>query len=319
MCVRAINLDMGPLANSEVFSSIQFHGSRPMAVILTGDNQLLLSPQNDLIFKILFGSEKTVHLLSSLISALTGESYGNLLIQNPFLLRNYPLEKEAVLDINVKTEQGYQIFLEMQRTRLLSIPERMLFYWAKTHATQTIRGKDYFSLKKTIGICILGFPLYFHDEPVSCFQTLERREHERLCDTLDLYFFQLGNTKYPETQNITNDVWAWRTFLGAKTEEEMIVAAQASEAVNEAFEVLKGVSRNKEIQAIYEAREKFLLDQATREREAREEGKQEGRIETLHDIVSRMNDSGIALDSIAAITGLSPADIREIIGNNPVR
>ena len=68
------------------------------------------------------------------------------------------------------------------------------------------------------------------------------------------------------------------------------MAAQASEAVNEAFEMLKGLSEKKEIQAIYEARERFLLDQATREREAREEGREEGRKETLNEIVLHMNE-----------------------------
>ena len=131
-------------------------------------------------------------IFSHLISALTGESPGKITILNPFLLRNYPLEKESILDINGRTEQGYQVFVEMQRSRLLSIPERMLFYWAKTHASQEIKGKDYFSLKRAIGICILGFPLYFFDEPVTCYQTLERREHERLSENLDLFFFPAG-------------------------------------------------------------------------------------------------------------------------------
>jgi len=147
-----------------------------------------MSPQNDLTFKILFGSYKNAHLLSFLVSALTGESPGKITILNPFLLRNYPLEKESILDINGRTEQGYQVFVEMQRSSLLSIPDRMLFYWAKTHASQEIKGKDYFSLKRAIGICILGFPLYFFDEPVTCYQTLERKEHERLSENLDLFF-----------------------------------------------------------------------------------------------------------------------------------
>ena len=296
-----------------------------MTAIITRDNQFLMSPQNDLTFKILFGSEKNANLLTSLLSSLTGESFGKMAILNPFLLRNYPLEKEAILDINAKTEQGTQIFIEMQRARLLSIPERMLFYWAKAHASQEIKGKDYFSLKRTIGICILGFPLYFYEEPLSCYQTLERREHERLCENLDLYFFQLGNNNYPKAQNITSEVLAWRTFLAATTEEEMIMAAQASEAVNEAFEILKGISQKKEIQAIYEAREKFLLDQATREREAREEGKEEGKIEgkiegkmegreeATNELIIRMNESGIPLESIISITGFSKEEVRKIL------
>ena len=103
------------------------------------------------------------------------------------------------------------------------------------------------------------------------------------------------------------------------------MAAQASEAVNEAFEILKGISQKKEIQAIYEAREKFLLDQATREREAREEGKEEGKIEgkiegkmegreeATNELIIRMNESGIPLESIISITGFSKEEVRKIL------
>jgi len=286
-----------------------------MAGIITRDSRFLMSPQNDLTFKILFGSEKNAHLLSFLVSSLTGESPGKITIQNPFLLRNYPLEKESVLDINGRTEQGDQVFVEMQRSRLLSIPERMLFYWAKAHASQEIKGKDYFSLKRTIGICILGFPLYFYDEPVSCYQTLERREHERLCENLDLYFFQLGNNNYPKAQKNTNDIWAWRIFLGANTEEEMIMAAQASEAMNEAYYRLIVKSQEPELREYYEAREMWIIDQAIREAEARKEGREEGIKETLNEIVLHMNESGISPESIVSITGLSPEEVRKIISD----
>ena len=75
----------------------------------------------------------------------------------------------------------------------------------------------------------------------------------------------------------------------------------------------------KEVQAIYEARERFLLDRATRERKAREEGREEAREErrkeTLNEIVLHMNESGISPESIVSITGQSPEEVRKIISD----
>ena len=65
------------------------------------------------------------------------------------------------------------------------------------------------------------------------------------------------------------------TFLGAKTEEEMIMAAQASEAVNEAYNRLIVKSQEPELREYYEAREMWIIDQTIRESEARKEGLEE--------------------------------------------
>jgi predicted transposase/invertase (TIGR01784 family) len=81
------------------------------------------------------------------------------------------------------------------------------------------------------------------------------------------------------------------------------------------------ISQNKGIQAIYEARERFNLDQPTREREAREEGitegEKKGRKETLNEIIIRMNESGITLDEIISITNLPYEEVQKIIRKTP--
>lgn len=54
------------------------------------------------------------------------------------------------------------------------------------------------------------------------------------------------------------------------------MAAQASEAVNEAYNRLVVKSQEPELREYYEAREMWIIDQAIRETEARKEGKEEG-------------------------------------------
>ena len=250
-----------------------------MAEIITRDDRFLMSPQNDFAFKVLFGSEDSKHLLSSLLGSITGVSYPDITLKNPFLLRNYPLEKEGILDIKLTTGNGDQFFIEMQAERYRAIQRRMLFYWARLHGSQPIKGKDYGSLNRTTGICILGHPWFQGVEPVLCFHALERGSFEQVCDDFSLMFMQVGNSNNDNGVTYSNDLWAWRIFLGAKTEEEMIMVAEASEAVNEAYNRLIVKSQEPELREYYEAREMWIIDQAIRENEARKEGKEEGKEE----------------------------------------
>ncbi len=287
-----------------------------MAEIITRDDRFLMSPQNDFAFKVLFGSEDSKHLLSSLLGSITGVSCPDITLKNPFLLRNYPLEKEGILDIKLTTGNGDQFFIEMQAERYRAIQRRMLFYWARLHGSQPIKGKDYASLNRTTGICILGHPWFQGVEPVLCFHALERGSFEQVCDDFSLMFMQVGNSNNDNGVTYSNDLWAWRIFLGAKTEEEMIMAAEASEAVNEAYNRLIVKSQEPELREYYEAREMWIIDQAIRENEARkegrEEGKEEGRELERKEFVKNLLSLGMDDDFIIKATGLDMAVLERI-------
>lgn len=69
--------------------------------------------------------------------------------------------------------------------------------------------------------------------PVFCFHALERSSYEQISDDFSLMFMQLRNSNNDKGVTYSNELWAWRTFLGANTEEEMIMAASPSKAMNE--------------------------------------------------------------------------------------
>jgi len=235
--------------------------------------------RSEIVFKVLFGSEDSIHLLSPLLCAITGKPNPDITLTNPFLLRNYPDEKEGILDVRLTTGDGEQIFIEMQAGWHVALGKRMFFYWARAYGSQPIKGKDYSSLKKTIGICIHNQPVFKEPGAISCLHALEKKTHESICDDFELIFMRVDNSYSKEDISIDKEQWAWTLFLGAETEEEMIMAAEASEAVNNAYNKLKMISQDPEIRACSEARELWILGQAIRESEARKEGREEGLIE----------------------------------------
>lgn len=111
------------------------------------------------------------------------------------------------------------------------------------------------------------------------------------------------------------------------------MAAEASEAVNNAYNKLKMISQDPEIRACSEARELWILGQAIRESEARKEGREEGLIEgreegieigrvegkvevreeAIREMVISMHESGMAMKEIANITRLTNEELVRII------
>ena len=57
----------------------------------------------------------------------------------------------------------------------------------------------------------------------------------------------------------------------------------------------------------------WIIDLAIREKEARKEGREEMKSE----VVTRLNESGVPIESIIEVTGLTPEEIRGIIGKWP--
>ena len=94
------------------------------------------------------------------------------------------------------------------------------------------------------------------------------------------------------------------------------MAAEASEAVNEAYNRLIVKSQEPELREYYEAREMWIIDQAIRENEARkegrEEGKEEGRELERKEFVKNLLSLGMDDDFIIKATGLDMAVLERI-------
>ncbi len=136
------------------------------AVALNSD-EIRFDLLNDIMFKIIFATEGNERLLCRLLNALL-EYEGNdtiveLKIINPFVLPEQPVEKLAILDVRATDKSGKIFSIEVQNQRQKDLLQRVLFYMAKNFATQLKAGEAYGSLKKCLGLWILGQSLL--DEP----------------------------------------------------------------------------------------------------------------------------------------------------------
>ena len=116
----------------------------------------------------------------------------------------------------------------------------------------------------------------------STFRLLEVERHEELCDDVEIHLVELPNLKksYERERAANRMLTGWSSFLAAKTDEEIELAAKEDPMIDQAKEVLERLSEDPKVRELASWREAHLaLDRMQREmerKEALEEGIQEG-------------------------------------------
>ena len=124
------------------------------------DDNFIMSPKVDFVFKLIFGDEKNKEVLIAFLSAalrLSKEEFKDIELLNTELLKEFKEDKKGILDIRVKTKKGEHIDVEIQILPTEFMAERTLFYWCKMYLSQVNPGDIYGKLKKCITINIVNF------------------------------------------------------------------------------------------------------------------------------------------------------------------
>ena len=120
------------------------------------------------------------------------------------------------------------------------------------------------------------------------------------------------------------DLLSWLIFLNADTEEEISMVTEGKPAVQKALHSLQMMSLDEETRRLYEAREMFLHDQATRMQEAKEEGLEEGimkgkeqgvkegKQQERETVAKNLLSLGMDNEFVIKATGLNKSDIEKL-------
>ncbi|MDR1627458.1 MAG: Rpn family recombination-promoting nuclease/putative transposase, partial [Oscillospiraceae bacterium] len=101
--------------------------------------QKLYSATNDHIFKMVFGDEKNIDILSAFLKTVLDipeEDYEEIKICDPIFKTEIKDDKIGILDVKVKTKSGKIIDVEMQVAHQGFMEERVLYYISKMISEQ---------------------------------------------------------------------------------------------------------------------------------------------------------------------------------------
>jgi predicted transposase/invertase (TIGR01784 family) len=281
----------------------------------------LLDPKNDYVFKRLFADNPA--LLADLINAVRHRAapITGLRVRNPTIDAAELQGKYIILDLLAEDAEGAQFNAEMQVRRHRAWSARSTYYLAKLISNQLLAGDDYGLLCPAIGIHLLDFDLFrdprHAQQALWCF---EMRDADTPTVTLGqemaLYLIEMKKADRIR-ERLPPALAAWITLF-EHWQEDDLMATITHEPVRKARDKLVTLSADAETRRLAFVRERALLDEASLLKDAREEGREEGkdaaRRETALNLIrqSSLDDAAIAaatgLDATAVAALRTPGD-----------
>ncbi|WP_433584024.1 Rpn family recombination-promoting nuclease/putative transposase [Paenibacillus amylolyticus] len=297
----------------------------------------LLDPKNDYVFKRIFGSEENKDVLLAFLNHTfknAGESLlTEIVLINPYLDKDTPRDKQSILDIRAKTDQGELINVEMQLFNQYDLEKRTLFYWGKQYSGQLLEGQRYSQLKKCVAINIVNFKMLANDQYHNVFHLREDHTDIPLTDVIEIHFMEIPKLN-DENIQMKDGLVRWLLFLKGMTRSswEALMMHEPEPALKKAMSVLEFLSQDEQARQRYIDRQKFLWDEASMIEGAREEGLKkgmeegiqkgieegikegikEGEAESKRKIAMNMLTLGLDQAIIIKATGLTSSELEEL-------
>ncbi len=283
-----------------------------------------LNPRVDFAFKKLFGSEENKDILLPFLNAILPpqDQITSLELKNPYNLKDYPSDKQTILDIRAIDTQGRHLTIEMQITDQLHYEKRALFCWSDVYAKQLAQGQGYSDLKKTIGIHVLNFNLMDEENYHNIYKIKNIQTQKVAFEDFQLHTIELKKFS-ADISHLKTSLDRWVTFLTKAHEfsKNKIPKELASEpGLKKAITVLDTLYLDEKERDYYEGQLKWLRDEEAAIQKAllrgeekgkvegRIEGKIEGRREERVAIAIKLKKAGMSLKQIQKITGINPKD-----------
>lgn len=267
----------------------------------------LLDPRNDFIFKRIFGSESNKDVLLAFLNRTFIEAgeppLTEIILMNPYTDKDAPRDKQSILDIKARTNEGTIINVEMQLFNKYDIEKRTLFYWGKQYFSQLKEGQKYKELKKCVTINILNFSFLPNDRYHNVFHLREDHTHIPLIDDIEVHFMELSKLEehpIPVEGGLVN----WLLFLRGVNKTNWEALTMNEPMLKKAMDTLEFLSQDTEARRLYEDRQKYLHDEASMIDGAK--------TEKAKDVAKNMLSKGMEIDLIAELTGLQEEEVRKL-------
>ena len=281
----------------------------------------------DAMFKAFFKDDEGVliSLLQAFIPLPPERRIQAIRVMDPLL---HPLGKDgkqSVMDLKVKTDNKELINVEMQVFPHQHFPKRMLFYWARLHASSLKEGGKYHKINPTVSLIFTLFPVFKGQKDfIRSFSIRDNKfPHDKFCGDLQIILVDLSKFSIKNIDSLLDLQQRWCYLIkqsSMMTEEEARLLAQQGEDMKAAINHLVKLSREESIRELEEARMKQIMDQQAHKdywvNEGREEGLEEGIQKGQQNLIKNMLSGGAAIEDLAKWSGLSAQEILEIQKNS---
>ncbi len=264
--------------------------------------------KNDVAFRKIFGNEQRTVILISFLNAVLDLTNEDQIIDiqliNPFQLPRIRGEKSSIIDVNAKDKRGRSFIIEMQVAEKDGFGKRIQYYICKDYAAQIEIGAEYPKLKPVYFVGILNFKFFPGESYYSKHLIID--EETGACTLSDLNFRFIELTKFKKKENeLETIIDKWTYFIKRAHKLSLVPTNTTDEGLQAAYEEAEKHNWTKEEYDAYiysgmrEQDEKGRIDLAVKKK-------------TI-EIVKKLWKKEMPLEEIAEITGLSKAEIQQIV------
>lgn len=197
---------------------------------------------------------------------------------NQKVVRNLPGKRGIRLDFYVESEDGTLYDVEMQKRNRGNIPKRTRFYQSLIDAPLLKSGEESFDrLNPSYIVVICDFDLYSQKRYRYTF-TNQCREVQGL-ELGDESTKVILNTKGENDEEVERPLVEFLHYISDSTDRQ--ITETSDERLRRLHEIIESIRTNSEMEAVY-------MKAETREREIKEEGRQEGRIESIFELLEEL-------------------------------
>ena len=280
-----------------------------------------LAPNNDIVFKRLFGKKGNERLIKDFLEAILNIEIETVDLGKEVQLQPERIEQKlGILDVRVTLKDGTKIDVEMQNINYGNIEQRLTYYCSLLYVEDLARGEDYKELNKTIAIGILNFE-YFKEikEYHTVWKMTEQKNKNKTLEEQEIHFIELP--KFLKSKiNIDNKLEQWLLFIDYSRKELLKMAEEKNKIIKEANVEYEYLTGDEELRRIAFLKRKYELDYnsgisyAKREAEKKgeEKGIKKGIKKGIIDVAKKMLEMNFKIEDISEATGLSIEEIENL-------
>jgi len=288
----------------------------------------ILPPSDDRVFKLILTSPQAKPVLMDLISVIIKRPVIDVVVRNSELPVEDTREKAERLDVNCKTDDGSQVDLEMQASRIeedrdtehKNLKGKSIYYLCDLHSSQPSKGvRRYDKLAQTYQVTFCSYTVFPNRaEYVNSFSMRHDEDNEQLTDAIRVIYLELS--KLDEVMRKPVDAMTelekWAVFFQyaneAKYRETVNKVIETKEALQMASELLMSVSQDERERAVFRSRRMYQTDLQSNLATAEDRGRAAGEFAKALAIARNMMKRNRPIDEIIEDTGLTREEVENL-------
>ena len=239
----------------------------------------ILPPSDDRVFKLILTSPDAKPVLTDLISAVLGRTVSNVAVRNNELPPEDTEAKAERFDVNCVLDDGTQIDLEMQASRIQeetdgsyqNLKGKSIYYLCDLHSSQSAKGvRRYDKLARTYQVTFCSYTVFpDRTEFVNSFSLRHDEDNELLSDAIHIIYVELSKLQEIMKKSVMDmsDLEKWAVFFQYASEpqerETVNEVIASKEALQMAGDLLMSISKDERERAVFRSRRMYQTDRAS--------------------------------------------------------